>query len=34
MYDMKLGLTDFKANQLQYFGLLLNAAGSAEKAIP
>ncbi len=25
MYDVKLGLADFRANQLQYFGLLLNA---------
>jgi len=25
MYDVKLGLADFQANQLQYFGLLLNA---------
>ena len=25
MYDVKLGLSDFRANQLQYFGLLLNA---------
>jgi hypothetical protein len=31
MYDVKLGLSDFRANQLQYFGLLLNAKLTAKE---